>query len=92
MTVLTNDAPRRRSVVGKAAIFSAVFTAVVLFGKKAIAPHKATVANLVSMPLTVLGVACMDFAAFHLAHGWGWLFTGISLVLLDYVASDDKEQ
>ena len=75
----------------KPAVLSVIFGAMVILGRKAVAPHKVAAANLFAMPLTVLGVACIDFAAFHLAHGWGWLFTGISLILLEYVASDDKE-
>lgn len=56
---------------------------------RAITPHKAALGNLTSMPLTVAGAACVDFAAFHLAHGWGWLVTGISLVLLEHAIADE---
>lgn len=56
---------------------------------KAITPHKAALGNLASIPLTVLGAASIDYAAFHLAHGWGWLVTGISLVLLEHAIADE---
>lgn len=56
---------------------------------KAITPHKAALGNLAHMPLTVAGAGCIDFAAFHLAHGWGWLVTGISLVLLEQAIADE---
>lgn len=53
-------------------------------------PHQAALANLAHMPLTVLGAGCIDFAAFHVAHGWGWLVTGISLVLLEHLIADEQ--
>lgn len=46
-------------------------------------------ANLVSMPLFAAGLACIDFAAFHLAHGWGWLATGVSLIVLELAIADE---
>lgn len=52
-------------------------------------PPKAAVSKLADIPLTVAGLACVDFAAFHLAHGWGWLVTGLSLLLLEFMASDE---
>lgn len=45
--------------------------------------------NLAKLPLTAAGLACMDFAAFHLAHGWGWLVTGVSLVVLEHLIADE---
>lgn len=54
-----------------------------------LSPAKASVKNLVSMPFSVAGLACVDFAAFHLAHGWGWLVTGISLLILEHMIADD---
>lgn len=56
----------------------------------AMKPHKASLARLWDMPLTVVGVGFGDFAAFHLAHGWGWLVTGISLVVLEHLISDPE--
>ena len=58
---------------------------------KAVTPHKAALGNLASIPLTVAGAACIDFAGFHLAHGWGWLITGISLVLVEHLIADDQQ-
>lgn len=52
-------------------------------------PHRAALANLRAIPLTVAGAASMDFAAFHIGHGWGWLATGISLVLLEHLIADE---
>lgn len=56
----------------------------------AIRPHKAALSRLTEMPLTVAAVPCIDYAAFHLAHGWGWLATGISLVILEHLIADEQ--
>ncbi len=56
---------------------------------RVITPHRASVIRLTEIPLTVLGAAAIDFAAFHLAHGWGWLATGLSLVVLEHLIADD---
>lgn len=53
-------------------------------------PHKAAVANLLHIPLTVTGTACIDYAAFHLGAGWGWLVTGLSLVLVEHIIADEQ--
>lgn len=52
-------------------------------------PHRGALANLRQMPLFLGGLASMDFAAFHLAHGWGWLATGISLIIAEHAAADE---
>lgn len=54
------------------------------------APHKASLARLWDMPLTVIGTGLVDFAAFHVAHGWGWLVTGVSLAVVEHLISDDR--
>jgi hypothetical protein len=53
------------------------------------APHKASLARLWDIPLTVTGAGFVDFAAFHVAHGWGWLVTGLSLVVIEHLISDE---
>jgi len=45
--------------------------------------------KLRAIPLSVVGLVCIDFAAFHLAHGWGWLVTGLSLFVLELMLADD---
>ena len=77
------SARTRRAVVAALGVVKAVAIG-------AVAPHKASLARLADIPLTVAGVGCIDFAAFHLGHGWGWLVTGLSLVLLEHVISDDE--
>jgi hypothetical protein len=52
-------------------------------------PAKPVLANLAAVPLHVAGLGCIDFAAFHLAHGWGWLATGVSLIWLEHVIADE---
>lgn len=54
-------------------------------------PPKAVLSKLVEIPLTVLGVASIDFAAFHMSSGFGWLVTGISLIMLEYMIADDED-
>ena len=56
----------------------------------AIRPHKASLARLTEIPLTVIGTAGIDFAAFHIAHGWGWLATGVSLIVVEHLISDPE--
>jgi hypothetical protein len=53
-------------------------------------PHTASLRRLADMPLTVVGTAGIDFAAFHLAHGWGWLVTGVSLLVIEQMIADGE--
>lgn len=57
--------------------------------RKVLVPHKAALRNLADIPLTAAGAGCIDFAAFHVAHGWGWLVTGVSLVLIEHLIADE---
>ena len=88
MTVSTLDVPLkpRPSLFSRLAPVLGVLTTV---AGTLVAPHKASLRNLAAMPLTVLGYASIDFAAFHLAHGWGWLVTGLSLILLEHQIADE---
>lgn len=88
MAVSTIDTARRPGARVTALLMTAVST-LVLLGKRAVAPHQASLTNLANIPLTVAGFGCVDFAAFHLAHGWGWLVTGLSLMLLEHLIADD---
>ena len=56
----------------------------------ALNPPKAILSKLLEIPLTVRGISCIDFAVFHVGHGWGWLATGVSLVVLEYMISEDE--
>lgn len=60
-------------------------------GRRAIAPHRASLTNLARIPLTFSGAGCVDYAAFHVASGLGWLVTGISLVLIEHVIADETD-
>jgi hypothetical protein len=55
------------------------------------AQHKASLKRLTEMPLTVLGTGAIDFAGFHLAHGWGWLLLGVSLLIVERMISDSPD-
>lgn len=52
-------------------------------------PVRPVLANLAAVPLHVAGLGCVDFAAFHLGHGWGWLVTGATLIWLEHVIADE---
>lgn len=57
--------------------------------RKLVTPHKAVLRNLGDIPLTVAGIAGVDFAAFHWAHSWGWLVTGLSLMYAEHLIADE---
>ena len=79
--------PRLRPAFQQAAaafILAASFIATWTFTQ-----HKASVKRLSEIPLTVTGIAFIDFAAFHVAHGLGWLVTGISLLILEHLIADE---
>lgn len=73
----------------KFAFLAAMAGFLVVAGQKVLAPHKSSLRNLGQIPLTVCGTGFIDFAAFHLAHGWGWLVTGVSLIVLEHLIADD---
>ena len=56
---------------------------------RALAPHKAALRNLADIPFTCAGTGFIDFAAFHWAHSWGWLVTGLSLYCVEHLIADD---
>lgn len=81
MAILSIAGPRRR--------LSSLTASIVSAAQSLIEPHRASLSTLRDIPLTVAGTGSIDFAAFHLAHGWGWLVTGISLILLEHVIAED---
>lgn len=68
---------------------TAALSTIVMLAKLLVSPHKAAFANLRSIPLTVAGIGCIDYAAFHIGSGWGWLVTGVSLMVLEHMIADD---
>lgn len=58
--------------------------------RRAVTPHRAALTNLADIPLTAAGTGCIDYAAWHLGTGWGWLVTGISLLVLEHLIADDQ--
>jgi hypothetical protein len=77
----------RRKLRQLAGPIASVVAFVVTSGIK---PHKASLKRLADMPLTVVGTGAVDFAAFHVAHGWGWLVTGVSLMVLEHLIADSE--
>jgi hypothetical protein len=53
-----------------------------------VAPHKASVKRLADRPLSVLGTGGIDYAAFHVNHGVGWLVLGVSLWVIEHLIAD----
>lgn len=53
-------------------------------------PHKAAISNLLHVPFTAAGAACIDYAGFHLGAGWGWLITGVSLIVVEHIIADER--
>lgn len=56
---------------------------------RVVSPHREALSNLVHMPLFLVGGASIDFAAFHVSHGCGWLVTGISLIVAELAAANE---
>ena len=83
-------APRAPGVSRLRGVLATALSVVTAVAVKAVTPHKAAIRRLADIPLTVAGIGCIDFAAFHIAHGWGWLVAGISLVLLEHLIADDS--
>jgi len=48
-----------------------------------LAPQRARLNAAKKIPLTVAGYLAIAFAAFHWTHGFGWLVTGVLLILLE---------
>jgi hypothetical protein len=92
ITVIPDHVHRRAPRLGPAtrklgqAAASAIFSA----GRYVVAPHRASLKRLTEIPLTVLSFSAGDFAAFHVAHGWGWLAIGVSLFVLEHIIADPE--
>ena len=87
MVALAPHAPGHARLRGLAAtIASAAGT----IASRAVKPHRAALATLKDIPLTVAGIAGIDFAAFHYVHMIGWAVTGVSLIVLEHIIADDQ--
>lgn len=78
--------PRARRLVAAALV---VWHTLGTLARTAATPHRAALINLAHMPLTVAGLGCADYAAWHLGAGWGWLAIAASLILLEHLAADE---
>lgn len=86
VTITLERGPRRGVLAGRLKRAGAAVTALV---RQTVKPHRLAVAKLAEMPLFLLGTSGVDFAAFHLNHGVGWLVTGLSLILIEHLAADE---
>jgi hypothetical protein len=55
-----------------------------------VAPHKASLARMLDMPLAVIGTALFDWAFFGWSQMAGLIVTGLSLWLLEYLIADPE--
>ena len=87
MVALAPRAPGSARLRGFAATAASVVGTI---ASRAVKPHRAALANLKDIPLTVAGVACADFAAFHYIHMIGWAVTAVSLIVLEHLIADER--
>ena len=59
------------------------------FAQRVASPHRAALANLMSMPLTLAGAGCIDTGVFYASTVAGWIITGLSLVVLEHLIADE---
>jgi len=52
-------------------------------------PGRAALASVASVPLTTIGLACIDYGVFLASQVAGFIVTGISLILLEHVIADE---
>jgi hypothetical protein len=67
-----------------------LMAAALALGARIIAPHKASLASLWSIPLTVLGIGAIDTGVFLASAVAGWIVLGLSLVLLEHMIADER--
>ena len=89
ITVTTSRTPRTRPSRLRAAA-TALWATLTAIATRAATPHKAALTNLAHMPLTVVGLGCADYAAWHIAAGWGWAAIAVSLILLEHLIADEQ--
>lgn len=69
--------------------FLSILRGVVTSGAcRAAAPHKAALGRLWEMPLTLIGIGCVDYAAFLTDQPLGWLVTGLSAMGVEFLIAD----
>ena len=83
-------APRAPGFARLRGLAASAGSAVRFVTKAAVKPHRAALATLKDIPLTVAGIAGIDFAAFHYVHMIGWAVTGVSLIVLEHIIADDQ--
>jgi hypothetical protein len=62
----------------------------VAVGRRLARPARPVAANLISIPLTLAGYACIDVGVFSASRVAGWIVTGISLMVLEHQIADDQ--
>lgn len=65
-------------------------TAVASLARRLVAPHRAALSNLASIPLTTFGLGCICTGVFYASTIAGWIVTGLALIFLEHVIADDR--
>lgn len=81
--------PTRLPAAARSVLRAAASTLATL-ARRAVTPHRAALTNLYNIPLSAAAAGCIDYAAWHLGAGWGWLVTGISLLILEHLIADEQ--
>ena len=52
---------------------------------------KAVLSKLFQIPFTCIGLICINIGCFHIIHEWGWITTGITMVILEAMIADKDD-
>jgi hypothetical protein len=88
VTTAALPAPRRHPFARKLADWAQVAARAV--ARRAWTPHKAALASLADIPLTVAGLGCIDAGVFVANMVAGLIVTGVSLMWLEHLIADEK--
>lgn len=69
---------------------SGAVAALALVGAVLLTPNRAALRRLAEMPLTCVAVGMIDTAAWQAPAWVGWLVTGLSLMFVEHLISDDE--
>ena len=52
---------------------------------------RAVFSNLLQIPFTCIGMICINVGFFHIIHEWGWVTSGITLIILEAMIADKDD-
>lgn len=91
LTIAWEREPRSNGVMRRlrGRIRSGAMVAVALVTTVLLTPNRAALRRLAEMPLTVVAIGFIDTAAWQAPTWVGWLVTGLSLMFMEHLISDD---